>query len=38
MALSSDRTERKFETEITAQIEAFTDDGNSLVFIIIFIF
>lgn len=38
MALSHTRTERKFETEITAQIEAFTDNGNSLVFIIILIF
>lgn len=38
MALSSYRTERKLETEITAQIEAFTDNVNSLVFVIIFIF
>lgn len=38
MALSSYRTERKFETEITAQNEAFTDNGNSLVFIILILY
>lgn len=38
MALSSYRTEGKLETEITEQIEAFTDNVNSLVFIIIFVF
>lgn len=30
MALSNYRTERKLETEITAQIETFTDNGNRI--------
>lgn len=37
MALSSYRMKENLE-QITAQIEAFTDNGNNLVFIIIFIF
>lgn len=37
MALLSTRTER-FEIEMTAQIEGFKDNGNSLIFIIILIF
>lgn len=37
MALSSYRMKENLK-QITAQIEAFTDNGNNLIFIIIFIF